>query len=247
METQHSIDPFFLNALYGCLSFFPPPHTTPIANNMPRSSRSSGGSRAAPSGARGAHTMSHPPPAAHHAPPPPAQPVHVQQQGPGLFGQMASTAAGVAVGSTVGHGLSNMLFGGGGSAEPAPAPAAQQQAYQQPAAGVNCDAQSKDFIKCLESSKLPPITLSPFSYQRLTNLPSLHSQRHELVLLLPRAAQGLPGCRPPLLGSLLDASHCSNSNSNHPSSNHHSHPFCFFMCVKRSTGTSPSPKESGVV
>ncbi|KAH8168156.1 hypothetical protein CIB48_g88 [Xylaria polymorpha] len=44
-------------------------------------------------------------------------------QGPGLFGQMASTAAGVAVGSTIGHAIGG-LFSGGSSA---PAEAAPQQ------------------------------------------------------------------------------------------------------------------------
>lgn len=104
------------------------------------------------------------PPQQHHQ----QQPTYAQQQqpamaqqsrGPGLFGQMASTAAGVAVGSTVGHGLSSMLFGGSSSA---PAEQAQQppQAYNQGAypqqqqnVGVSCEQQSKDFIKCLESSK----------------------------------------------------------------------------------------------
>lgn len=63
---------------------------------------------------------------------------------------MASTAAGVAVGSTVGHGLSNMLFGGGArAAEQVPAehaPAAdfaQAQAEGQRLGGVNCEIQSK--------------------------------------------------------------------------------------------------------
>jgi len=69
---------------------------------------------------------------------------------------MASTAAGVAVGSSVGHGISSMLFGGGGSA---PAQTEQQQSMpegynqQQPGAwgqspqqmnaGGNCEGQSK--------------------------------------------------------------------------------------------------------
>lgn len=39
-------------------------------------------------------------PAQHHAPPPPA-PVHAQPRQPGLMAQMATTAAGVAVGSAV--------------------------------------------------------------------------------------------------------------------------------------------------
>ena len=77
---------------------------------------------------------------------------------------MASTAAGVAVGSTMGHGLSNMLFGGGGSSEAAPVQDAQQQQPQQGSwaqqdyaqnqqnqrmAG-NCEAQSKG--ACLTSA-----------------------------------------------------------------------------------------------
>lgn len=67
---------------------------------------------------------------------------------------MASTAAGVAVGSTMGHGLSNMLFGGRGgeAAEAAPAQdqyAAQGQQQQQGAwdqqarPAVSCEIQSK--------------------------------------------------------------------------------------------------------
>lgn len=73
-----------------------------------------------------------------------------QQRGPGLFGQMASTAAGVAVGSSVGHGLSNMFFGGGGSSqEPAPAPDASvsNAGYGSPSnpgqPGMSCEVQSK--------------------------------------------------------------------------------------------------------
>ncbi|PWY98789.1 hypothetical protein BCV70DRAFT_178527 [Testicularia cyperi] len=127
---------------------------------MPRSSRSSGG-RSAPSGSRGAHTMAAPPqhhqqPAAAH----PQQPMMAQQQqrSPGLFGQMASTAAGVAVGSTVGHGLSNMLFGGSSSAPAEQAAPQQPQAYdnqaysQQNNVAASCEQQSRDFIKCLEST-----------------------------------------------------------------------------------------------
>ncbi|EXJ61214.1 uncharacterized protein A1O5_12006 [Cladophialophora psammophila CBS 110553] len=56
--------------------------------------------------------------------PPPVQ----ASQGPGLFGQMASTAAGVAVGSSIGHAIGG-LFSGGGSSYSAPA---EQQQQQQP-------------------------------------------------------------------------------------------------------------------
>ena len=80
---------------------------------MPRSSRSSGPRPAArpaaprpsgPSGVRGTHTMAAPPPPSYtrsqpvHQPQPTAQPA-TSSGGTGLFGQMASTAAGVAVGS----------------------------------------------------------------------------------------------------------------------------------------------------
>ncbi|WFD34110.1 hypothetical protein MCUN1_000942 [Malassezia cuniculi] len=129
---------------------------------MPRSSRSSGPRPAAPSrpavnpaGTRGAHTMAAPPPSYAHPQQhaqthQPSQPVHVQSSsGPGLFGQMASTAAGVAVGSTVGHGLSNMLFGG--RSEPVPAAAAPQE-YAQQSAPINCEVQSKEFLNCLEKT-----------------------------------------------------------------------------------------------
>ncbi|KXN70236.1 hypothetical protein CONCODRAFT_78952 [Conidiobolus coronatus NRRL 28638] len=91
-----------------------------------------------------------------------------QSQGPGLFGQMAATAGGVAVGSTVGHvighGITSM-FGGGGSSEPAPQPQQYQQPYQQPyapqdaygnnsaqlsAGGAACEADAKAFNTCME-------------------------------------------------------------------------------------------------
>lgn len=56
--------------------------------------------------------------------------------------QMASTAAGVAVGSTVGHGLSSMLFGGG-SSQAAPVAEPQQQSFEERRMGGSCDIQAK--------------------------------------------------------------------------------------------------------
>jgi len=59
---------------------------------------------------------------------------------------MASTAAGVAVGSTVGHGLSSMLFGGGSShqqVQEAPAAPVEQQTFQQARMGGACELQAK--------------------------------------------------------------------------------------------------------
>lgn len=95
-----------------------------------------------------------PPQAAHanpaHAPAPPA--AAAQSGQPGLLGQMAATAGSVAVGSVVGHGISNMLFGGSSSATPAePAAPVQQQSFQSAPA---CDAQAKDFTRCLDKADL---------------------------------------------------------------------------------------------
>ncbi|GAA5857477.1 hypothetical protein JCM8547_009292 [Rhodosporidiobolus lusitaniae] len=141
---------------------------------MPRQTRSSRpAARPAPAPAqqtRGAHTACVPPPSfpplstslaspppAHHAPPPaPVAHAPAPSAGPGLFGQMASTAAGVAVGSTVGHGLSSMLFGGGGSSsapvEAAPTQPVEQQTFQQARMGGACDVQAKDFVSCLNAT-----------------------------------------------------------------------------------------------
>ena len=90
-----------------------------------------------------------------------------------MLAQMAATAGSVAVGSTIGHGLSHMLFGGSSSApaaSEAPAAPVQQQSYQPQ--GISCETQAKgefsrhpygvrpsadaclrlDFTKCLESA-----------------------------------------------------------------------------------------------
>lgn len=106
---------------------------------------------------RSAHTAAAP---SHYsqAPPAAAHPVQTQQQqGPGLFGQMASTAAGVAVGSTIGHTLGagiTSMFGGSSSAAPVEqqqvaAPVDQNQ-YQQQAR--SCDADASAFTRCLSDN-----------------------------------------------------------------------------------------------
>ncbi|KAJ3043025.1 hypothetical protein HDV00_005932 [Rhizophlyctis rosea] len=108
---------------------------------------------------RPASTTPHPPAPVHAAPP--AVP-HAQPQQPGLFAQMATTAAGVAVGSAVGHtlgaGLTGM-FGGGSSHAPAPAESAapQVQQYQQPQQqeqfGGACEPDQKAFLRCLDANQ----------------------------------------------------------------------------------------------
>jgi hypothetical protein len=59
-----------------------------------------------------------------------------------MIAQMAATAGSVAIGSTIGHGLSSMLFGGSSStpAEAQAPPAQQQQQYQ---SGASCEVQAK--------------------------------------------------------------------------------------------------------
>lgn len=73
-----------------------------------------------------------------------------------MLAQMAATAGSVAVGSTIGHGLSSMLFGGSSSA-PAPAaeaPAAQPVNSQSAFQGASCEVQAKEFTKCLDKADL---------------------------------------------------------------------------------------------
>ncbi|KAI1746847.1 hypothetical protein F4782DRAFT_523143 [Xylaria castorea] len=73
-------------------------------------------------------------------------------QGPGLFGQMASTAAGVAVGSSIGHAIGG-FFGGGSSA---PAEAAPQQTNaadnNQNQLHNNCAGAAESFTKCMDDN-----------------------------------------------------------------------------------------------
>lgn len=119
---------------------------------MPRQRRSAPAQR---SQTRSAHTAAAP----HQSRPAAARPAQQQtQQGPGLFGQMASTAAGVAVGSTIGHTLSSgigSMFGGSSAAAPVEqdqqmVSASQQLQYQEQ--GKHCDADARNFTRCLEDN-----------------------------------------------------------------------------------------------
>eukprot|EP00088_Acartia_fossae_P017464 TRINITY_DN19910_c0_g1_i1.p1 TRINITY_DN19910_c0_g1~~TRINITY_DN19910_c0_g1_i1.p1 ORF type:complete len:160 (-),score=25.45 TRINITY_DN19910_c0_g1_i1:130-609(-) len=103
---------------------------------------------------------------------PPAAPQNqaqlTQPRQPGLFGQMASTAAGVAVGSTIGHtlgaGITGMFSGGnsGGNDQQQPV---QQQGYDQLPSTTNyygnssqnyeskpCEGDMKAFMDCMRFS-----------------------------------------------------------------------------------------------
>ncbi|CAK8697308.1 coiled-coil-helix-coiled-coil-helix domain-containing protein 2-like [Clavelina lepadiformis] len=115
-------------------------------------------------------------PAAERSSPPPAPsrhaPAHMPQQhvaapaaasqGPGLMGQMAATAGGVAIGSVVGHGVSHALFGGGSSSAGESQPDTryeqpmvqsqppQQQAQQQPQV---CSWELQQFLNCAQTQQ----------------------------------------------------------------------------------------------
>jgi hypothetical protein len=84
------------------------------------------------------------------------QPTIVQGQQPSLFGQMASTAAGVAVGHSVGHAITGMFSGGSSSAAPEQPAAAQPVQQQYPAGSAPvynaCELDQRAFMKCLEQN-----------------------------------------------------------------------------------------------
>ncbi|KAK9532702.1 hypothetical protein VZT92_010076 [Zoarces viviparus] len=109
---------------------------------MARGSRSHHSAPASPA-------VSHAPAPAH---PPPAAlaPAPAQSQGPGLMAQMATTAAGVAVGSAVGHVLVSAMTGSSGgssSAEPAK-PTYQEPPRSAPAQPGPCHFEVKQFLDC---------------------------------------------------------------------------------------------------
>jgi len=74
-------------------------------------------------------------------------------QSPGLMGQMAATAGGVAIGSavghTIGHGITS-LFSGGSSSEVSAPVATAPSAYQQPIGGGYCDQEFQQFVRCTQ-------------------------------------------------------------------------------------------------
>ncbi|KAI8077876.1 uncharacterized protein BX664DRAFT_343714 [Halteromyces radiatus] len=95
----------------------------------------------------------------HAAPPAVPQPAAPQQ--PGLFAQMATTAAGVAVGHAAGSAITagvGSLFGGSSESQPQEQVPPQQQYQQQqqyqapPPQASACDADAKAFARCLEDS-----------------------------------------------------------------------------------------------
>ncbi|XP_035690802.1 coiled-coil-helix-coiled-coil-helix domain-containing protein 2-like [Branchiostoma floridae] len=92
------------------------------------------------------------------APAPPSQPMMQQpvSQGPGLMGQMAATAGGVAIGHVVGHAVTG-AFSGGGSSQSQPDVTYQEQPAQQQQQQPNqqqqqpCGWEIQQFLQCAQS------------------------------------------------------------------------------------------------
>ncbi|XP_071945331.1 coiled-coil-helix-coiled-coil-helix domain-containing protein 2-like [Antedon mediterranea] len=80
-----------------------------------------------------------------------------QSRGPGLLGQMAATAGGVAIGSAVGHAVGHAMVGGsGGQSQPDVTYQEQQppQYQQQPMQQQNqqpCSYELQQFLHCAET------------------------------------------------------------------------------------------------
>jgi coiled-coil-helix-coiled-coil-helix domain-containing protein 2 len=116
---------------------------------MPRRSAGRAPAPAPRQQTRSSHSMAAPAPTRTAPPAPAAAQQPVQQRQPGLFAQMASTAAGVAVGSAVGHTLANGvsgLFGGSSEVAASGAPVEQEQR------GANCEVDARNFTRCLDEN-----------------------------------------------------------------------------------------------
>ncbi|ATZ45393.1 Bcmix17 [Botrytis cinerea B05.10] len=139
---------------------------------MPRQGRSGRGSapsrptvsapsRPSPSAqqTRPATTAAYPPRPAGAAPPaaPQAQAGAPQAQGssgPGLLGQVASTAAGVAIGSSLGHAITGFFGGGSSAPEAAQDNAVASQGQEKNQFGEpNCGFQVKSFTNCMDENQ----------------------------------------------------------------------------------------------
>jgi coiled-coil-helix-coiled-coil-helix domain-containing protein 2 len=68
-----------------------------------------------------------------------------------MLSNIASTAAGVAIGNVVGHGVMG-LFGGGSTTAPAEAAAAAPATNTDTKLGI-CDADARAFTKCMDDYK----------------------------------------------------------------------------------------------
>lgn len=121
-----------------------------------------------------------PPPAVQAPPPSAVAPAAPVSQGPGLMANIASTAAGVAIGHTMGHAITGMFSGSGSEAQPqqAAAPVAQQQPQyaatndQQTQSGP-CAWEIRQFLQCAQQQS--DLTLCDGFNEALRQCKSAHS------------------------------------------------------------------------
>lgn len=107
-----------------------------------------------PMSARSPNTVpvqAHPPSAPHGMPSARFGAVPPPSQGPGLMGQMAATAGGVAIGSAVGHAVGSMITGGRNEAVPVEMQDQKEQQMRQQQYKNPCEFEWKQFIECAET------------------------------------------------------------------------------------------------
>lgn len=133
------------------------------AGYRPMSTTSRAAPAAAPAAAAPAHSQAsaapaHAPAAAAPAPAPVTAPVAAGPKQPGLFAQMATTAAGVAVGSTIGHVAGAAItnsFSGSNNKPAETQPAVQPAPVQRQEAPVNaqnpCEFEMNQFVDCAQN------------------------------------------------------------------------------------------------
>ncbi|KAG0205160.1 hypothetical protein BGX33_008060 [Mortierella sp. NVP41] len=104
---------------------------------------------------------------------------------PGLFGQMASTAAGVAVGHSIGNAVTS-AFGMGSSSHQQQIPETQPRQAQQTAYGnqptnpspaASCDENAKAFTRCLDATN-NDMSVCQFYLEQLKACQAFAAQQH---------------------------------------------------------------------
>lgn len=192
----HSLHTTHLNPLYPSISRQPHAMPRSVSGTILRrpdrvcrirklttssQSRSSARPSSSAGQSRGAHTAAYPQQHQPHTQAYPAQAGAAQGKPPGLLAQAASTMGGAVAGSVVGHGISNMLFGGRTHAGEQPPPPAEYANQAREATG-NCDIPAKGEL-C--SSPITWVAMADFAC-RLHKVSGSYERRHDLVLVLPR-------------------------------------------------------------
>uniref|UniRef100_A0A914DAR5 CHCH domain-containing protein n=1 Tax=Acrobeloides nanus TaxID=290746 RepID=A0A914DAR5_9BILA len=119
----------------------------PVRGSSPSSAKSSGGGWFSSRGTNASRATPMP------APPPPRPGMGGMQQGrqgPGLMGQMAATAGGVAIGSAMGHYITDKMRGGDDQS----IEQNRQESFPQQNQGMQpCEFEWKQFLECTQSQQ----------------------------------------------------------------------------------------------